>query len=229
MLLVIDTNLKNANTVTDLLRYMGFLAYPATPSDALSEFSNLYTAVVIVNPADFPDIKDYVSRLRSFDNRMMLFSLSDGENPCPELFALNFKNNIYSRTFAQAIIKYCEKNSDRTIGCYRTSEFEVSAGMHDAVYKGITIPFTKMELRIIRFLLHTNPEPQMTDVIIKYVYPASKRPEHSGLRTHISHINGKFRKATGQNLIEMKPKAGYYLLIVRDFIEYLKDFTTMYF
>ena len=229
MLLVIDTNMKNANAVTNILRYMGLLAYPTTPHHALTEFSNLYSAVVIINPVKFPDIQDYVKRLKSFDERMMLFSISDKENPFPELFTLNFKNNIYSRTFANAIIQYSIKNSSRTIGCYRTSELNVVAGMEEAIYNGKSIPFSKMELRVVRFLLHTNPKPQMTDTIIKYIYPANKRPEHSGLRTHISHINEKFRNVTGRNLIEMKPKEGYHLLIVRDFTEYLKDETTMYF
>lgn len=226
MILVIDTSRKNASVITDILWYMGFLAYPANPQKGLKEISNIYTAILISNPIKFPDIKDYVKRIKSYDSNMMIFSISDGENPFPELFDLNFRNNIYSSTLAREMVAYSIKRAYRIIGEYKAWEISANYGDNMVIYEGKEIPFTKMEMRVIRFLLRTHPAPQMTDRIIKYIYPKSKRPEHSGLRTHISHINTKFRAVTGKNLIEMKPKEGYTILVTRDFLDYIRDYTT---
>ena len=214
MILVIDTSRENANVITDILRFMGFLAYGTTPHEALGEYSNMYSAVIISNPEKFADIADYVRRLKLYDSRMTLFSISVGVNPRPDLFAINFRNNIYSTTLAKEMLKYVDKNKARSIGIYRTNDFEVSAGFHTITYNDKILDFSKTELRIVKFLVHTMPRPQMTDTIIKYVYPPNKFPEHSGLRSHICHINEKFRAASGKNLIEMKPREGYRLLVI---------------
>lgn len=221
MVLIIDTSKENGNVIADIMRYMGFLAYATTPLTALGEYSNLYSAVLISNPERFPDIEDYVRRLRMIDSRASLFSISVGVNPHPELFNINFRNNIYSSTLAREMTKYAEKHGPKSIGLYRTNDLMVSAGMHEITYNGKILDFSRTELKIVKFLAHTTPQPQMTETIIKYIYSPYNHPEPSGLRSHISRINSKFREATGQNLIAMKPREGYHLLIpphMEDFI-----------
>ena len=229
MILIIDTSKANGNVIADIMRHMGFLAYATTPLTALGEFSNLYTAIIVSNPERFPDIEDYVRRLRMIDERTMIFSISKGVNPHPEIFNLNFKNNIYSTTLAKKMIAYSEKNRLKAIGIYRTNDLSLSAGFPSPTYKGKPIEFSKTELRILKFLAYTTPTPQKISKIIKYVYSPYKRPEPSGVRSHICHINTKFRELTGQNLIEMKHGEGYHLLILPHAGDYVIKRLSTYF
>lgn len=229
MVLIIDTSKENGNAIADIMRFMGFLAYATTPLTALGEYSNLYSAVIISNPERFPDIEDYVRRLRLLDSRISLFSISAGVNPHPELFNINFKNSIYSSTLAREITEFAAKHGPKSIGLYRTHDISVCAGERDATYNEQVIDFSKTELRIVKFLAHTTPKPQMTETIIKYIYSPYKHPEHSGLRSHISRINSKFRELGGKNLIEMKPKEGYLLLDIPHVEDCMFKSLSMYF
>ena len=77
MLLIISQTKKNAKSVADTFHYMSILAYGATPHEALSEVSDLYRAVLIIHPESFPDINDYVNRIKSYKSNIPVFALTD--------------------------------------------------------------------------------------------------------------------------------------------------------
>jgi DNA-binding response OmpR family regulator len=65
---------------------------------------------------------------------------------------------------------------------------------------------------IIRYLIRTYPNPTSAQKILKHAYKASKQPDVSNIRTHISVINKKFRTVAGRSLIEMHENLGYRIL-----------------
>ena len=83
MLLIISQSKRLAKSVQETFYYMSILSYGATPHEALSEVSGLYRAVLIINPESFPDINDYVLRLKSYNTAL------------PEEVYLYAKNNLY--------------------------------------------------------------------------------------------------------------------------------------
>ena len=62
MVLIISTSRKTAEVISDMFYYMGVISYAATPTEALSEFSGLYRAALLVNPEALPDHEDFVSK-----------------------------------------------------------------------------------------------------------------------------------------------------------------------
>ena len=60
MILVIDKNRKNALCVADMFFYMGVLAKAATLSEAFSEISNTYRAILLLSPRSYPDAEDFI-------------------------------------------------------------------------------------------------------------------------------------------------------------------------
>ena len=55
MILVIDKERRTARNLSDALSYMGFISVGLTPSEALSEISLRYSAVIVMNPATLAD------------------------------------------------------------------------------------------------------------------------------------------------------------------------------
>ncbi len=215
MILVIDRSRRNAVSIKDILLYMGFVAYAATPNEGLSEISARYHAVVISNPNKFPDICDYVKRLKRYYSAVPIFAISNDKINHSEIFDICFKNNIYSTTLIKKIMAYCFENYYPPIGNYVLEGLEAAAGIPEIKYYGKTLIFTKTELRILRYMIANHPVPQMTSNLLKYVFSPSKMPEPSSVRTHISIMNKKFRMVTKENLFAMVPKTGYVILTPR--------------
>ena len=73
MLLIINPSKKVARSVSETFYYMGILSYGATASEGLSEISSLYRAVLIISPEDFPDIVDYIARLKGYKSDIPIY------------------------------------------------------------------------------------------------------------------------------------------------------------
>ena len=79
MLLIISKQKRIASDIAETFRYMSILAYGATPSEALSEVSELYRAALIISPETLPDAADFVKRLRSYKSNLPIFAITDEE------------------------------------------------------------------------------------------------------------------------------------------------------
>ena len=64
MILIINKSKKEARGLSDMFYYMGLPAQGVTPSEALSEVSPVYRAIIVMNPHGLGDVADYVRRLR---------------------------------------------------------------------------------------------------------------------------------------------------------------------
>lgn len=210
MILVINRRRKEANSVSEILYYMGILSRAIVPSEAANEISTSYRAVIIMDPQMLPDPKDYVERLRSYA-KIPVFAVSDNisEFSQKEIFDGTFRFSIFSITLINGIISYCRSNELPIIGDYRVAGINANADHKSVKCFDDVLDLTKTETMILRFLIRSYPLPVDSRRILKYSFKITKLPEASSVRTHICMINKKFRKISGRKLITMIEGKGY--------------------
>ena len=214
MLLIISQSKKIAKSVQETFYYMSFLSYGATPHEALSEVSGLYRAVLIINPEGFPDINDYVARLKSYNTALPVFAFTENEEKSfyPDVFDGVFTRQHLTPSLASKIIDYATESNRAKIGDYRLAGFDASSRTLGVSYFDRKLTLTKTEAMILRILLRAYPVPMSQDAIIKYAFRPSNTSELSSVRTHISIMNKKMEKALGKKMIVHAPSKGYLIL-----------------
>ncbi|MBO5906775.1 MAG: winged helix-turn-helix domain-containing protein [Clostridia bacterium] len=214
MVLIVNRRKKDASYVSEIFHYMGILSHGATPSEALSEISLLYRAVIIMEPDTLPDACDFVSKLRSYASEVPIFALADGIDTFShkEIFDGVYKFSTYSSILAYNIAQYSKKNSLSCVGDYRLAGINAMCDAESVTYFGEQIPLTKTETMILRFLIRAYPLPMDSESILRYAFRPSRSPEPASIRTHICSINKKFRLKTSRNVIALAPKKGYVVI-----------------
>lgn len=214
MLLIISQSKKVARSVAETFYYMSILSYGTTPHEALSEVSNLYRAALIINPEGFPDIIDYVNRIRSYKSDLPIFAILDGEAPpvYDDIFDACFTKPSFTPALAEKIITYANKYNRARIGDYYLAGFDASSSMIGVYYFHTKVDLTKTEAMILRYLIRAYPLPQRADKILKYAFKPSRTPEPSSIRTHLSLMNKKFEASIGRRMIGFEPGRGYVVL-----------------
>lgn len=212
MILIINKPLKDARNLSDMFYYMGVLAYAATPSDALSEISGIYRAVIIMNPNTLADKRDYVARLRSYVS-IPIFALSDTDSSEDKII---FDGVMRRGAYASTILSFIDEYSDRlgitSPGTYKLAGINASVNLYTPMYFNKALPFTKTETMILKTLIITYPRPLEAKEILKYAFKPSRTPELSNIRTHISVMNKKYREIIGRNIISLATGEGYRIL-----------------
>ena len=209
MILIIDTNKRRADSISDIFHYMGILSRAVTPKEAFAEISALYRAVIISDPSAFPDIKDFKEKLSAYSSAP-LYSLSEipEDDAQRDLFRMCFRESSYSSTIAASIAADLKAQGLPVIGTYRLAGIDVSCDVR-ATALDCALPFTKTELMILRYLIASYPTPQSAKKILKYAFKPGRAPDISGIRTHISVMNKKFRQLMNKTLIISLPEKGY--------------------
>ena len=214
MLLIISQNKKTARSIAEAFHFMSILSYGTTPHEALSEISGIYRAVLIINPDTFPDIVDYINRIKSYNSALPVFCIVDKE-PKPyysDVFDGCFSKSSFTPSLAEKIINYANENNCSRIGEYYLSGFDASSHTVGVYYFYTKIPLTKTEAMILRYLIRSYPLPQKADNILKYAFRPSRAPEASSIRTHISLMNKKFEQTIGRKMLSLEPGQGYIIL-----------------
>ena len=221
MLLIISQNKKTARSISETFYYMSILSYGTTPHEALSEVSGIYRAALIINPSSFPDINDYVGRLKSYKSDMPVFALTDGDAPpyYDDIFDGVFNRPGFTPALAEKIINYANTNNLARIGDYYLGGFDASNHTVGVYYFHTHLSITKTEAMILRYLIRSYPIPQDARSILKYAFRPSRAPEPSSIRTHLSLMNKKLDAAIGRRIIALEPHEGYIILTP----EYLKN------
>ena len=214
MLLIISQSKKNARTIADTFYYMGILAYAATPHEALSEVSNLYRAVLILSPNTFPDIVDYVNRIKSYKRDLPIFSLTstDPASFFPDVFDCCFSMQTLTPELAERIIDYANTSNKARIGDYFLAGFDASSHNVGVNYFYEKLPLTRTESMILRLLIRKYPIPTSCDEIVKYAFRASDAPQPTSIRTHISMMNKKLEKVIKRRMLSFVPRRGYVIV-----------------
>lgn len=212
MILVIDKNKKSAVSVAEMFFYMGVLTKAATLSEAFSEISNTYRAVVLLSPETYPDAEDFIKRLRSYSLTVPIFAIGEKESAPYRDIAMAFPRSSYAAEILSKILQYTVDNGLPMPGDYKLAGLDLSCDSKTCSYFWTPFPVTKTEAMIIKYLIRTYPRPTSAEEILKYAYRESRTPEASNVRTHISVINKKFRELTGRNLIDMSIRMGYNII-----------------
>ena len=209
MILIIDTNKRRADSISDIFHYMGILSRAVTPKEAFAEISALYRAVIISDPSAFPDIKDFKEKLSAYSSAP-LYSLSEipEDDAQRDLFRMCFRESSYSSTIAASIAADLKAQGLPVIGTYRLAGIDVSCDVR-ATALDCALPFTKTELMILRYLIASYPTPQSAKKILKYAFKPGRAPDISGVRTHVSVMNKKFHQLMNKSLIISIPDKGY--------------------
>lgn len=211
MILIIDKSPKYGKRLSDMFYYMGILANYESPTDAFSEISTLYKAIIISSPEALSDPAFYIDRLRSYDRDIPIFALSMSKDKnFVSLFDYVFKP---STSPAQIYEYLTERYKRRAPGIYRLAGIDASASIPDAEYFNIPLRFTKSENMILKILIKSSPNPLSSKEILKYAFKKTRTPDLANIRTHISVMNKKFRSITERNLIALTPKEGYSILL----------------
>ncbi len=212
MILIINKSKKDARSLAEMFYIMGVIAYPEAPSEALSEISLSYSAVIVMNPSLLADKEDYVARLRSYAS-VPIFAYCDEPDVTDTII---FDGILKSASYASSILaKITEHNESRGLkapGIYRLAGVDASSTLQAPLYFGTPLALTKTEAMVLRALIVSYPNPSGAKDILKYAFRQSKVPEASNIRTHISIINKKFREITDRNLISSSLGTGYLIL-----------------
>ncbi len=211
MILIISPSKKLSRSVSDTFHYMSILSYGTTPSEALCEISGIYRAVLILHPESFPDLKDYISRLKSYRCDIPIFALTEPDYAFEYeyLFEAIYTKPSMTPSLARKMIEYLNEHHLAGIGSYHIGGFDASSNLVGVKYFSTDVNLTKTEAMILRFLAVTYPQPQMAKDIIKYAFKPGRIPEVSSIRTHISMMNNKIEKAIGKKMIGFVSNEGY--------------------
>lgn len=214
MVLIVNRSKRLAASISEIFHYMGILSRTATPSEALSELSCLYRAVLVIEPSTLPDPEDYVNRLRAYSSSTPIFSVSNNgaKDSYATLFDASFKLAISSAILASKMADYSKAHGLSYIGDYRLAGINACCDRPFVDYFGRDIGLTKTEAMIVRYFIRSYPNFQSAEDVLKYAFKPSRHPEVSSIKTHISLINKKFRALEGRNLIFMSAGEGYQIL-----------------
>ena len=147
--------------------------------------------------------------MKSYASLIPIFAISDSNDYQKDVFDGNFKNSIYSSTLIEKIVEYQYNHKLPLSAHYRVAGIDASCDSERVTFFDKTIPFTKTEVMILRYLIASYSIPQDARSILKYAYKHSKKPESASIRTHISVMNRKFRDSTGKHLFFSIEKEGY--------------------
>lgn len=212
MLLIIDTQKRNADALARAVSYTGILSKGISPSELSSEISALYRAVLINNPMQLADSADFFKRIKKLLRGVPIFAICNDtyiQEHCIELDGV-FGTDATVSDITRGIIEKSRAMGVYTVGDYRIGGLDASCTKSEAEYFYRKIPLTATENMILRILIRSYPAPLSTDDIRRNVFPASRRPEQSAVRTHICSVNRKFFTAFGKKLITPTPN-GYSL------------------
>ena len=126
MILIINNSRRDASALAEMFRIMGVLAFGTTPSEALSEISNRFSAVIVMNPDTLANKEDYASRIRSYA-KIPIFSLSDkGEYEDRLIFDGIINCGSYASRILDYLINYSENSHVKSPGTYRLAGIDAS-------------------------------------------------------------------------------------------------------
>ena len=208
MLLIISENEYLSSNMSDTLRYIGVLSYGVKPAEASEEISDLYSAVLMLEDSTSEKSREAIFAVRR-KTVCPIFGVVSSYSRIRELFDMCFDGQIYSSRLVKEIRRFSRERGFKEIGQYSLGSLSAESEGGGVLYKSERIPLTRAEGNIVRYMINSYPYPKIADEILKHVYPRTRAPERSSLRTHISSINKKFSDIFGKRLISLVQGEGY--------------------
>ncbi len=222
MILIVDTSRKNAESISDIFYYLGFITKAVTPAEVFKELSYCYKSLIICHPENIPDLREFVNNITSQFKSIPMFSISDDPDEYIKYpFIKNYNRQDQPMLIIDDMLKELSQNGCKSIGYYRISGIEVNNKLKITTFFGDLLPLTKTETMILRYLIVTYPIPQSAKNILNYSFKPTRQPEITSIRTHLSSMNKKFRQFIDRNLIISIPEKGY-VICTPEILESLK-------
>ncbi len=216
MILILNDNAKEAQTLSEIFRHMGILATAATTGSFYKEYSSKYRAILVMEELYLKIDLAGLSDIRAYSQKTPVFALLDGCEPrcdaTSEMYdgTLRIDGNYVKMT--NRLIDAVERLGLIPPGCYALAGLYAGADRERVLFFDTPLHFTKTETMLLRYLMASYPVPQRSEDILRYSFKPTRMPEPSSIRTHISVINKKFRQVTGDNLISTAEEGGYIIL-----------------
>lgn len=208
MILIVSNKLKTAQSLQNNFSYIGLLAHAVKPAEIKSEISPRYRAGIIINPEEMADAQGFLCAMRSYNRDLPVFAITDTATPCK--FTGVFPISATASKIASVIMSGEEEIN--AVGRYRLAGLDLSPALGANYYFFTQFNLTHSEAMIVRFLIRAYPSLTKIKDILKYSFRATRMPEPSSVRTHISNINKKFREKFSRPLIVSSPGDGYTIL-----------------
>ena len=214
MILIISTNSKDAQRASRMFYYSEILSYATTPHKALNEISPMYRGIIVINPMKFPDIRDYINKIRSYEQTRPIFCMSSEplQPHYQRLFDACLGEKCTLLSLFNRFRMFQEKHNLPYVGDYRLAAINMPVGFDLTLCFERVIHLTRKERLILKYLIRIYPNPVSSKKIIKYVYPPTMPVEESCIRAHICSINKKYSAEFGRNIITMIPTEGYVII-----------------
>ncbi len=224
MLLIIDKSRRNGKALRSVAYMMGVLSYSATPYELFKEINPYYSAILMINPDNYKEDREYYEKVYSYKLGMPLFAFYTEKQPhkFDEYFDKIFYEN-FSPITLNDMITYAKVKGVQPIGKYCGFGFQASMLYDRPEYFDEEMPATKSENMILRLMLRVYPSPMNPANIIKYAFRPGKPIEPASIRTHISLLNKNCRDIVKRNVVEFIPHKGYVLNAPKVNEEYLKQ------
>lgn len=210
MILIVTNKERSSESLCSSLGYMGYLAVGVTEKEISATLDERFSACIIPDPESLASAEDTVKRIHALKGDIPIFALLDTPSYAP--YTRIMQRGATASELIRAMIRYSEEYGTKRIGMYSAMGLDLSPERTGSEYYFSEISFTRTEAQIIRLLIASHPAECSAELIVRYVFRPSRRPEVSSIRTHISAINKKFRHAFKRNLIEAVPTVGYRLI-----------------
>ena len=213
MILIIDENKHRRDTLCETFYYIGLLPLSACEQSARDILSPAVKAVIISEPSELANAEGLIISIRQVFPNLPIFVISDSPLTASQeaLIARKFNSGVYAADLVEGIINYQIANGLCPLGKYMLAGLDAGCDLGSVRYFSQSVPLTKTETMIVRYLIASYPAPRLAKDILLGAYKPTKRPEEAAVRTQISLINRKFAKIKGEKLITGTDN-GYILL-----------------
>lgn len=207
MLIITDFNKDRREALAELYHFMGVLTYATSPNELKYEIDPGASAILFASTDGIDSDGRLIKDLREYTD-LPIFAITD---TVIGGFDMTFSCSETYPDILYGIRDFGRKSASRVIGEYERCGICVSAFEGDQSFLDEPLPLTKSEIMILRYIVATYPRPASAANILRYAFRSSRSPEISGVRTHLSVMNKKFREAFGRCLIASDEREGYTL------------------
>ena len=211
MIRIFSENINDAAAISEIFYYLGILSQP---SDYNTEYplSGDCRAVLMLPPYFIGHVSALLARIpkgtpvfaidRGIGDSVARVLDGEGVIMLPESCPPPMLPHLIAA--AQR-----ESGASRVIGDYSALSVRASNEWSYAISGKYKIPLTRTELMIVRYLCAVYPERKGSLEILKNALREGRSTEPSNIRTHISMINKKSERISGDPLLSSVPREGY--------------------
>lgn len=209
MLLIADNKPPRGAALAELFHFMGVLAVSRRPIAALGDISPHLSALLLVEPDELPDTEDFIDRVKRLCRTVPVFALSKGQIKHAEHFCEVFITERCDYSLLARMRECCEALCLRPVGEYALAGMDVSFYEKGVRLRGESVPLTRTERMILRYLFSVYPSRVSTAQIVRSAFRPERTPDPACVRAHVCAINKKVHGLLGRPLIDSIRGQGY--------------------